>query len=224
MFDKCLVPCYNRCMNDKRHTHCKQGHELTDENTYQVYNKNGTKNGRRCRLCTKTPAALAYKNAKAKEYYANDPEKFKAVQRDYRSRTYVPKVKLPKTHCKRGHEWIHENIYTWTTKQNHVLTCCKLCAKEKYSRRALQVRENHLQRAFGLTLQQFGTMLEEQGGTCYLCKTTVPGGNGDFHVDHCHKSGKIRKLLCMECNRALGAVKDDPVLLRRMADYLEQHQ
>ena len=42
-------------------------------------------------------------------------------------------------------------------------------------------------------------------------------------VDHCHKTGKIRQLLCSNCNPAIGFIKDSPELARKMADYLERH-
>lgn len=43
-------------------------------------------------------------------------------------------------------------------------------------------------------------------------------------VDHDHETGKVRKLLCHNCNRALGLLRDDPALLRKSAEYIEQHK
>lgn len=62
-------------------------------------------------------------------------------------------------------------------------------------------------------------MLEEQDGKCYLC------GGIDFRnlaVDHNHKTGKVRRLLCSSCNTGLGKFKDDPDLLTKAAVYLKQ--
>ena len=103
-------------MTIKRRTHCKNGHELTDENTYQVFHKNGTKNGRRCRLCTKTDKAKEYKARKAREYYAANPEKFKEIQKRYKKsiENQLPKLK---THCWRGHELTDDNVYQVFTKE-----------------------------------------------------------------------------------------------------------
>lgn len=47
--------------------------------------------------------------------------------------------------------------------------------------------------------------------------------NGRPHVDHDHNSGKVRELLCGDCNRMLGCSHDDPTTLRRAAEYLERH-
>ena len=60
---------------------------------------------------------------------------------------------------------------------------------------------------------------------CEICGTrgkTFNGKNKSLHIDHCHVTGKVRGVLCPECNHMLGKAKDNPVLLRRAADYLEE--
>ena len=61
---------------------------------------------------------------------------------------------------------------------------------------------------------RFREMLDDQGGKCAICETQC-ATERELAVDHCHKTGKIRGLLCMRCNTALGAFKDDPLLLER---------
>ena len=60
-------------------------------------------------------------------------------------------------------------------------------------------------------------MMVEQANGCAIC------GNSDkrLHVDHDHATGKVRGLLCMECNVSLGKFKDSPELLRKAIVYLE---
>ena len=58
-------------------------------------------------------------------------------------------------------------------------------------------------------------MLEAQGGVCAACKTDEPK-----HVDHDHKTGRVRGMLCYLCNQALGNVRDDVSRLRGLIDYL----
>jgi hypothetical protein len=64
-------------------------------------------------------------------------------------------------------------------------------------------------------------LLQSQGGRCAICHTDQPGGHGRFHIDHDHVSGRIRGLLCNNCNRGLGSLKHDPDFLRKAITYLE---
>jgi hypothetical protein len=81
-------------------------------------------------------------------------------------------------------------------------------------------RAGHMRRKFGLTIAQIDAMLERQGGKCAICRTDTPGGRGRFHVDHCHATGRVRGLLCSDCNLGLGRFKDDTELLQTAADYI----
>ena len=85
-------------------------------------------------------------------------------------------------------------------------------------------RRQDLKRTYGLTPQMWDDMLAEQNGGCAICGTTEAGGRGRFHVDHDHHTGKIRALLCTNCNVALGLVSDSPQLLRALAGYVEYHR
>ncbi len=60
-------------------------------------------------------------------------------------------------------------------------------------------------------------MLAAQHGVCAICQTAPA-----IHVDHDHRTGQIRGLLCFRCNAALGQLADDPLVLRRAARYLER--
>ena len=80
-------------------------------------------------------------------------------------------------------------------------------------------RDYSLRYRYGMTLDQFNTMFEKQDRRCALCKSDKSDGK-NFVVDHCHKTGKIRGILCSYCNRALGMLKDDPDMLSRAIIYL----
>lgn len=73
---------------------------------------------------------------------------------------------------------------------------------------------------YGLTPDQFATMLADQEGRCAICRADSPGGKGGWHVDHDHQTGTVRGLLCHGCNLGLGNFVDDPGRLRAAADYL----
>lgn len=75
---------------------------------------------------------------------------------------------------------------------------------------------------FGLTLEEFSRMLESQSGQCAICGYSDMSDPNFFPlVDHCHETGYVRQLLCMNCNQAIGKFKDNPELLRAAADYVE---
>ena len=65
----------------------------------------------------------------------------------------------------------------------------------------------------------YNAMWLAQDGKCAICRLVCIKS---LAVDHCHKTGKIRGLLCMRCNTALGMFKDDPSLLLRAIEYLKQ--
>lgn len=84
-------------------------------------------------------------------------------------------------------------------------------------------RECILRSKYGLSLEEYDTMLSEQDGCCAICRADTPGGNGRFHVDHCHSSGFVRGLLCARCNMGLGYFKDNIEVLARAIEYLASY-
>jgi hypothetical protein len=88
--------------------------------------------------------------------------------------------------------------------------------------RAAQLRDNHFARRYAITPADYARMLAEQDGGCAICGALPAGVKGGvYDVDHDHRTGKIRGLLCGPCNRGLGAFGDDVPTLRRAAEYLE---
>lgn len=85
-------------------------------------------------------------------------------------------------------------------------------------------RKKWLKDKFDITIEEYDKMLENQGGKCAICGSEEPSNNGrrkNFLVDHCHKTDKIRGLLCHNCNIALGLFKDDSNILLKAFAYLE---
>jgi hypothetical protein len=79
-------------------------------------------------------------------------------------------------------------------------------------------------RRYGITAHQFDEMLVAQRGLCAICSKTMKNGSrsGDgLHIDHCHKTGAVRGLLCGKCNLAIGLFSDDPTSLAKAIDYLK---
>jgi hypothetical protein len=82
-------------------------------------------------------------------------------------------------------------------------------------------RDYERKKNYGITGDEYRALLAAQDYRCAICATTEPKGNGGFHVDHCHSSGRIRALLCSNCNTGLGKFRDSPSTLRKAAAYLE---
>jgi len=90
-----------------------------------------------------------------------------------------------------------------------------------------QQRHYGLKRYYGMTGEQYGSMMAEQKGVCAICQkpeTAIFKGTPKvMHVDHCHTTNRIRALLCGSCNGMLGLAKDSPETLRAAADYIEKY-
>lgn len=84
-----------------------------------------------------------------------------------------------------------------------------------------QERAGRLRRAYGITVEEYEELLEQQGGVCAICRDTNSDGRR-LHVDHCHDALHVRGLLCFRCNAVLGNVNDDPEILRKAAEYLDR--
>lgn len=97
---------------------------------------------------------------------------------------------------KRQQEWREKNRehYNKWSRENHQKH------KDKIKPR---IRNYRLKKKYGIDVTQYNEMLLAQGGCCKICQTDKSGKYA-FHVDHCHKTGRIRGLLCANCNTVLG--------------------
>ena len=95
---------------------------------------------------------------------------------------------------------------------------------EQYQKSKPYRREVHLNKKYGLTVDEYKSMLASQGGRCAICLTDDPRGKKHnwFHVDHCHKTGKVRGLLCSRCNMGLGSFQDNADLLEEAINYIRK--
>lgn len=84
-----------------------------------------------------------------------------------------------------------------------------------------KARAYSLKRRYGITLEQYDELLVRQDGKCAVCLKEAEEFNVRLAVDHDHKSGEIRGLLCRYCNHRIVGRHRDANLLRRVADYLE---
>lgn len=76
---------------------------------------------------------------------------------------------------------------------------------------------------YNITADQYYVMLSEQNNCCSICGVTEEHNNKKLAVDHCHETGKVRALLCHNCNVGLGNFKDNVALMQRAISYLKEH-
>lgn len=112
------------------------------------------------------------------------------------------------------------NVHSWCK------SCCTAAARESHAKNPeLNERrwhDSHLRRRYGITLKQYEQLLVDQNGGCKLCGSKVgrQGTQMRLCVDHDHKTGRVRGLLCGGCNGALGQFGDDEAGLLRALSYL----
>jgi len=81
-------------------------------------------------------------------------------------------------------------------------------------------RDMALRRMYGTSLEEFNKLLFNQNNCCKICNKEYTE-NKKFVIDHCHNTGKIRGILCNECNAAIGRLLDNSNLLKLAKEYLE---
>lgn len=72
---------------------------------------------------------------------------------------------------------------------------------------------------YGITRNEYRVLLESQKRVCRVCGRD--NGKRKLCIDHCHKTGIVRGLLCDRCNMGLGLLNEDPKRIRKLADYAE---
>ncbi|WP_322985916.1 endonuclease VII domain-containing protein [Streptomyces sp. S584] len=149
----------------------------------------------RCRGCVAVYGAAHYRRRR------------EAQGKPVRERVDVPQGHKECRTC--GEVKPHSEWHRNSTATDGLATRCKAC-------KAIQGRAGHLKRHYGMTEAQCEAMVSSQSGVCTIC-LAAPA----VHVDHCHKTGRVRGVLCFNCNSAIGKLGDDPDSLRRAIAYLE---
>lgn len=93
---------------------------------------------------------------------------------------------------------------------------------EKNRDKRLQSYKNSsFKKRYGITTEERDELFSSQGFACRACGTTALRSKKYWHVDHCHTTGKVRGILCPNCNIALGQVNDSVEHLQKLITYLE---
>ena len=123
--------------------------------------------------------------------------------------------------CKRGH------IAERTVGARRCVECNRQQVRAHYAENGEAVRAKNRSngsqhrskcKSFGITEEAYAQMLAQQGGVCAICSSDP--GDKRLAIDHCHTTGKVRGLLCAECNHGIGKFRDSLTLLERAHGYL----
>lgn len=103
-------------------------------------------------------------------------------------------------------------------------TTCKSCdniRSKRWGRKNKELRYIYsLVYKFGITKEQYFKLKEKQNNKCAICNKSPTKQR--LHLDHCHKTLKIRGLLCNNCNRGIGHLKEDIDILKKAIQYIKK--
>jgi hypothetical protein len=143
--------------------------------------------------------------------------------------------------CSKCKQWKNESCFCKDSKgKNGVNARCRACcsiANKKYKNTRKEYKKTpggkkaswryHVKAKYGVNTFIYQNLLEQQNYVCAICKrpevSTYKSKVRPLSVDHNHKTGKVRGLLCDRCNRTLGSALEDKEILLQAALYLEQH-
>lgn len=134
---------------------------------------------------------MKYKDPQYQKNYRKRPEvkkKYVGYYKEYYEKNKDKLLSYKKKYDKEHLEW-RENYNKRYYKNN----------SEKY-------RESKLKRVYGITLEEYNQMFQQQGGCCAICGN--PSIKRMLDIDHNHKTGKVRGLLCSGCNFAVGVFEN----------------
>lgn len=119
---------------------------------------------------------------------------------------------------KRLDKWREENPEKY--KEQYKNNIAKQKCSEYYHNNKDTVKNTYLQTNYGITLEDYNFLLEKQNEKCKICNNECPTGKS-LAVDHNHKTGKVRGLLCKNCNIGLGMFFDNLDFLESAVLYLK---
>ena len=116
--------------------------------------------------------------------------------------------------CCKNVKPLNEFFFYEEKKRYHSL--CFDCKKEKF--KSYQKNIGRFKK-YNLSKEDYEKQYAIQEGKCYVCETHY----ADLCIDHCHKTNKVRKLLCFSCNAALGLLKENLNTITNLKNYVEEH-
>lgn len=131
----------------------------------------------------------------------------------------------------------HRNSKSKTGLQSWCKRCCNVLRRARYAanrveellnvkkrRKAnpLEWKSQRLKYSFGISLEDYNNILKNQDNKCAICRISANKCPKGLYVDHCHKTGQIRGLLCNNCNTGIGMLQDSSELCDTASRYLSK--
>lgn len=147
-----------------------------------------------------------------------------AYDRAYRARNKERKSAIDKAYAELNRDKIREYqaAYREKNREKHLVYHREYHANNR-DRHKANGRRAYLKYKYGLSDVEYARMVEEQGGVCRICGKQNTA-NRHLAIDHDHRTGAVRALLCSSCNSAIGLLGDDATLVERAAEYLRSYQ
>ena len=147
-----------------------------------------------------------------KHWRKNNPDKIKQYYQNWKKKN--PQKRDRKAYQK---EWAKQN-------PEKIKLYGKRWRDKNKEYNSWRQRQYQLKYSYGLTEAEYQELLVSQDFRCGICGTKTPTGKWKvFAVDHCHQTNKVRGLLCNECNRGMGLLKDSVDILQKAIAYLEKN-
>jgi len=146
-----------------------------------------------------------------KDWYSKNREHVLAYAKEY-SKTHSDKIKEYNKTYKRPEE----------SKVKQRLMAKKYKENNKAKHIVIQ-RNSYLKKKYGITIEEYGLLVEKSGNKCAICQSEFLGKNLPC-VDHDHKNNKVRGLLCRYCNASIGQLGDTAEDLRKAYTYLLNYE
>lgn len=97
----------------------------------------------------------------------------------------------------------------------------KVIKRREYQKNKQRYKNTHLKTLYNISILEYEDLLKKQNYACKICKLNESTLSRKLAVDHNHKTGKIRGLLCSNCNSAIGKLQDDSTLIQTAAKYVQ---
>lgn len=188
---------------EKTKAHC---HICGETNPEKFYRDKSRKSGfsSRCKICNRN-YTRPLKRRKPKIDNPLLPE----------AELYCPSCKTVKT---------ANDFYVSKWRKTGRASHCKDCYQKNYFNDKERIKFQRIASTFGISKEDYETMLLNQNGVCAICNEPELSKRFKFlAVDHCHKTGKIRGLLCSKCNQGLGYFNDNVSNLQSAITYLKNN-